>query len=84
MAMPVSITNAGRKAIGVIAAVSPTTNRMLKILLPTMFPMASPVLPLRAAVRDVTSSGREVPKATMVSAIILWLTPRPSAISLAP
>ena len=82
--MEVSMINAFRNAIGVIDAVNPVTNKMLNMLLPTMLPMARPVFPLRAAVTDVTNSGRDVPKATMVSAIMRWLTPRSSAISLAP
>mgnify|MGYP007005792080 CR=1 FL=1 len=82
-AMAVSIKNALWKAIGVIAAVSPVTNKMLNILLPTMFPIAMPVFPLRAAVTDVTSSGSDVPKATIVRPIMRWLTPRSKAISVA-
>ena len=56
-AIPVSIINAFLNATGVIAAVRPVTNRILKILLPTIFPIARPVLPRRAAVAEVTSSG---------------------------
>lgn len=48
-----------------INAVVPITKRMLKILLPTIFPMAIPALPLLAAVTEVTSSGSDVPKATI-------------------
>ena len=46
------------------------------LLLPTIFPMAIPVFPLLAAVTDVTSSGRDVPSATIVSPINLSLMPK--------
>ena len=59
-----------------MSAVVPITNKILKILLPTIFPMAIPVFPLLAAVTDVTSSGRDVPSATIVSPINHSLMPK--------
>ena len=55
----------GSKGTGVISALAPTTNRILKILDPMMFPIAMSALPFFAAVTEVTSSGKDVPKATM-------------------
>ena len=65
----------GSKGTGVISALEPTTNKILKIFDPMMFPIAISALPFLAAVTEVTSSGKDVPKATMVSPINLWLTP---------
>ena len=65
-AIKVSIRKLLSKTTGVINAVVPTTNRILKILLPTIFPIAISAFPLIAAETDVKSSGREVPSATMV------------------
>ena len=76
IAIPVSIINLLSKGTVQISAVVPITNRILKILLPTMFPMAIPAFPLFAAVTDVTSSGSDVPSATMVSPINLSLIPK--------
>ena len=56
------------------------TNKILKILLPTIFPMAIPAFPFLAAVTDVTSSGSDVPIKTIVSPISVWLIPRSLAI----
>ena len=61
----------GSKGTGVISALEPTTNRILKILDPMMFPIAMSALPFLAAVTEVTSSGKEVPKATIVNPINL-------------
>lgn len=69
----------GSKGTGVISALAPTTNRILKILDPMMFPIAMSALPFFAAVTEVTSSGKDVPKATIVSPINLWLTPNEMA-----
>ena len=64
-----------------INAVVPITKRMLKILLPTIFPMAIPALPLLAAVTEVTSYGSDVPKATIVRPMKRSLMPKALAIS---
>ena len=53
------------KGRGRIAAAQPNTRKMLNILLPITLPKAIPELPFTAATRDVASSGREVPAATM-------------------
>ena len=76
----VSGTKPGVKVTGVTKAVVPTTNRILKILLPTILPMAMSAFPFNAADTDVTSSGREVPRATIVRPIILSLNPMVLAI----
>ena len=52
--------------MGRIRAEVPNTNSRLKIQLPTTLPTARSALPRSAAVTEVTSSGREVPSATMV------------------
>jgi hypothetical protein len=69
IATALSIINLLSKGTVQIRAVVPITNKILKILLPTIFPIAIPTFPFLAAVTDVTSSGREVPKATIVSPI---------------
>ena len=61
----------GSKGTGVISALEPTTNKILKILDPMMFPIAISALPFLAAVTEVTSSGNEVPKAAIVRPINL-------------
>ena len=71
----------GSKGTGVISALEPTTNRILKIFDPMMFPIAISALPFLAAVTEVT--GKDVPKATMVSPINLWLTPSEMAMFVA-
>ena len=63
-----------------MSIVVPATKSMLNILLPTMLPMAISVCPFFAAVHDVTSSGRDVPNATMVSPISLSVMPNLPAI----
>ena len=70
--------------MGVTAEVSPITHRILKRLDPTMLPIAISVSFFMAADIDAASSGRLVPKATMVIPIILWLTPKDEAIFEAP
>ena len=75
-AITVSIINLLSNGTVQMSAVVPITNKILKILLPTIFPMAIPAFPLLAAVTDVTSSGRDVPSATIVSPINLSLMPK--------
>ena len=53
-----------------IAIGRPSTIQILKILLPIMLPTRSSFSPRLAAVIVVTSSGREVPKATTVRAMM--------------
>ena len=72
-AMMVSIPNCPANGIVEIRAVVPVTNKMLKMLLPMILPIAISEFPFFAAVIEVINSGREVPKATMVRAISLWL-----------
>ncbi len=55
--------------MGQISETLPTTNKILKILLPTILPIAISALSFLAATTDVTSSGSEVPKATTVKPI---------------
>ena len=55
--------------IGTIAAVQPTIINVLKILLPTTFPIAMSALPFRAETILTVSSGADVPKATIVRPI---------------
>ena len=78
-AMKVSIRNLGSNTTGIIKAVVPTTNKILKILLPTIFPIAISAFPFMAAETEVTSSGRDVPSATIVRPINLSLNPKPFA-----
>ena len=79
-----SMTNLFSKGTGLISPTVPITKSMLKILLPTILPMAIPALPFLAAETEVTSSGRDVPKATMVRPINRWLMPQASAMVVAP
>ena len=57
--------------IGAKSAVQPTIIKVLKMLLPTTFPMAMSALPFRAEDTLTVSSGADVPKATMVSPITI-------------
>ena len=59
----------------------PSTIQILKMLLPIMLPTKSSFSPRRAAVMVVTSSGREVPKATTVRAMMRSEIPMTEAIS---
>ena len=59
---------------------SPRTIQILKMLLPMMFPTRSSVSPRLAALMVVISSGREVPKATMESAMMRSEMPMARAI----
>ncbi len=52
--------------MGRTMAVIPMMASMLKILLPTVLPTASPALPSMAEITLITSSGAEVPNATTV------------------
>ena len=70
--------------IGSIADDVPKMSRMLKILEPTTLPTAISLSPFFAATIEVTSSGSDVPKATIVSPIMASLSPKTRAISLAP
>ena len=54
----------------------PVTIPILKILLPTTFPIAMSYSPFLVAITDVTNSGRDVPRAIMVKAIIFSLIPK--------
>jgi hypothetical protein len=56
----------GLTAIGAMSAAVPRTPRMLKVLLPTMLPMAMSERPSIAAPRLTTSSGADVQNATTV------------------
>lgn len=71
-----SINTLSLTAIGVIAEDAPRTNRMLKILLPTMFPKAISLSFFNAAEIDVTNSGKEVPIAIIVRPTNVSLMPR--------
>lgn len=53
-------------SIGLIITDTPKTNSILNIFEPMTFPMAISVSPFRAATMLVTSSGSDVPIATMV------------------
>ena len=83
-AMIVSMMNLLSNGTVQMSAVVPITNKILKILLPTIFPIAIPAFPFRAAATDVTSSGSEVPSATIVSPINRSLLPNYRAIADAP
>lgn len=72
------------KRRGLTVAEHPNTRKILKMLLPITLPSAIAVFPLRAAVTDVASSGREVPIATIVRPITASLTPMAEAIPDAP
>ena len=80
MSIRFSVTN----ATGLIAPATPNTRRILKMLEPMTFPNAISTSFFLAATIDVTSSGRLVPSATIVSPIRFWLIPNPVAIVEAP
>ena len=69
----VSNLKACANGTGIISPESPTINKILKILLPTMLPIAISEFFFNAAETDVKSSGSEVPSATIVSPINLSL-----------
>ena len=52
-------------------------------MLPTIFPTAISEFFFKAAVTDVNNSGKDVPKATIVKPMNLWLNPNSVAISVA-
>ena len=84
IAMTESTIKLDSNGTGQIRAVVPMTNRILKILLPTMLPTAIAELPFLAAVTEVTSSGRDVPNATIVRPIKRSLNPNILAKAVAP
>ena len=61
----------------------PTINKILKILLPTIFPIAISAFFFIDADTEVNNSGKEVPKATIVNPIKRSLTPSSLAILVA-
>ena len=63
-----------------IATGTPITTQILNILLPTTFPIAKSYSPFLVAATEVTNSGSDVPRATIVKAIIFSLTPKLDAI----
>ena len=69
---------------GLIAAATPSTKRILKILEPMTLPSAISTSSFLEATMEVTSSGRLVPMAMIVSPISVWLSPRLDAIEDAP
>ena len=71
------------RSIGHTAAAIPSTNSMLNILEPTTLPTARSFSPFFDATMDVTSSGSDVPKATIVSPIRVSVIPSERAISVA-
>ena len=76
----ITANNSGATLIGVNAEEAPKINKMLKRLEPTALPKAIPDSCFLAAVIDVTSSGSEVPMATMVRPIKVSLSPKLLAI----
>ena len=61
---------------GESVAEHPKINKILKILEPIALPKAKPLSPFFVATIEVTSSGREVPIATIVSPMKFSLTPK--------
>ena len=78
-----SITESFVTDMGVITPEIPRMARTLKMLEPTTFPTAISFSPLRAAVMEVTSSGRLVPTAQIVRPTRVSLMPAFIAISFA-
>lgn len=64
--------------------VTPSTHKTLKILAPTMFPIAISLFFFKTAITDVTSSGRLVPIATIDTPITVSETLNILAITIAP
>ena len=54
----------------------PKINNILNMLEPIALPSASPLSPFLVATIEVTSSGRDVPIATIVRPMKFWLTPK--------
>ncbi len=69
---------------GLMVDAHPNMKNELKMLLPITLPIAMPGFFLNAAVREVASSGNDVPTATIVSPTIDSLTPILKAMPLAP
>ena len=78
-----SIIDSERIWSGEITADVPRIKRILNIFEPIAFPRASALSPFRVATMEVTSSGSDVPIATIVRPIKFWLTPKDTAIWLA-
>lgn len=81
---PISDTISGVIGKGLIALLIPKMNRILKILDPSTLPITIPLSPFLSAVIDVTSSGKDVPIATMVRPMSASLNPNVLAMKLAP
>lgn len=64
-----SVASGHSAAIGLIAAVSHPTHKILKIFEPIIFQIAISVCFLSAAITDVASSGTDVPIATILAPI---------------
>ena len=79
----VSIMATTLTAIGCIKAAKPKTNNILNILEPITFPIAISVSPFFTAITEVTSSGSDVPIATIVRPTKLALIPNDVAILVA-
>ena len=71
-----SIIDSERIWSGEITADVPRIKRILNIFEPIAFPRASALSPFRVATMEVTSSGSDVPIATIVRPIKFWLTPK--------
>ncbi len=69
----------GLNATGLTAELSPKTHKILKILEPTIFPIAMSACFFLAATTEAANSGKEVPIATTVSPIKAWLRPSEEA-----
>ena len=78
-----SIIDSERMWSGEITADIPRIKRILNMFEPIAFPRASALSPFRVATMEVTSSGSDVPIATIVRPIKFWLTPKDTAIWLA-
>ena len=85
MVMPImnrtSISMLESRGILLIALLAPSTNRILKMFDPITLPITSWFSPFLKAVIDVTSSGKDVPIATIVKPTNVSLIP--SAIAIA-
>ena len=66
-----SITKLLANVTGIINAEIPTTKIILKMLLPTIFPIAISAFPFIAAITEVNNSGRDVPIDTIVNPITI-------------
>ena len=69
---------------GWIVDVTPNTHKILKILDPIIFPIDIALCFLYAAIAEVASSGRDVPKATMLIPITTSDIPKYLAIKTDP